>query len=274
MASGDFAAAADHWRKLRAVAPSPWRKEAVELGLAMSFERVGTLNKIFMPDTRIASPRLRAQVLTYAAGPILLRQAVADPLSTPEERRLARFILLYKEATRGQYANFLRDYAPEAIARDEADAPKMTFARASAFNWAGDSKDYACPAPKQFISVLARDPENSHALLCLTELARTQNLDSVEAGSPGADELGGGKSIFPGEIFSRGELYKQLIARKTTPAADRAYALYRAVNCYAPSGHNECGGKDVDKAQRKAWFQELKGRYGATEWAQSLRYYW
>jgi hypothetical protein len=274
MASGNFAAAADHWRRLRPLAPSPWRREAVELGLAMSFERAGTLNKVFLPDTRIASARIRAQVLAYAAGPILLREAVADPLSTPEERRLARFILLFKEATRGQYANFLRDYAPEAIAKDEADAPKLTFAHASAFNWAGDSTGYACPAPKQFISVLARDPDTSHALLCLTELTRTQSLDSVEAGIPGADELGGGKPIFPGEIFSRGEIYKQLIARGKTPAADRAYALYRAVNCYAPSGRNECGGKEVDKAQRKAWFQELKSRYGSSEWAQGLRYYW
>jgi len=274
MAKGDWSGAVEHWRKLLPHADGPWRKEAVELGLAMSFERMGTLNKVFLPETRIGSPRLRAQVLTYAAGPILLRQAVADPLSTPQERRLARFVLLYKEATRGQYGNFLKDFSPEGIAKDEAEAPKMEFARASAFNWEGESKGYPCPALKQSIAVLAGDPENAHALLCLADFTRTQSLDGVEAGAPGADELGGAKPIFPGDVYARGDIYKKLIAREATPPADRAYALYRAVNCYAPSGRNDCGGKDVGKAQRKAWYDELKGRYGASKWAQSLRFYW
>jgi len=274
MALGDYSAAIDHWRKLLPRAEKPFRKEAVELGLALSFERAKTLNKVFMPDTRISSPRIRAQVLAYAAGPILLRQAVADPLSTPEERRLARFILLYKEATRGQYANFLKDFDPQAIARDEVDAPKLTFANASAFNWEGDKAGYACPAFKQTMSLLAREPQNPRGLLCLAEMTRAQSLDSVESGVPGADELGGANPIFPGEIFARGDIYKKLIAQPRTPAAERAYALYRAVNCYAPSGKNDCGGKDVDKAQRKAWYDELKGRYGSTEWAQKLRFYW
>ena len=59
-----------------------------------------------------------------------------------------------------------------------------------------------------------------------------------------------------------------------TPDRDRAYALYRAVNCYRPAGNNTCGGKDVDLAQRKAWFNTLKSRYRATAWAKSLEIYW
>jgi hypothetical protein len=78
----------------------------------------------------------------------------------------------------------------------------------------------------------------------------------------------------PGKPFSRGEIYKKLIADPSTPDRDRAYALYRAVNCYGPSGHNACGGKDVELSQRKAWFKMLKSQYGATSWAQSLQYYW
>jgi hypothetical protein len=275
MAKAQFAEAADHWAKLLPLATQPWQKEAVELGLAMAFERAGTLNKAFLPATRIASARIRLQVLTYAAGPILLRQAIADPLSLPEERRQARFVLLFKEATRGQYANFLRDYDPAAIAKDEADAPKMTESRASTFNWPGGVDDsYACPALKTVMTELAGHPGASHPLLCLGEFTRTQSLDGVEAGQPGPDELAGAKPIFPGEIFARGEIYKKLIANPATPSTDRAYALYRAVNCYKPSGRNDCGGKDVGKAQRKAWYDELKARHGATSWAQSLRYYW
>jgi hypothetical protein len=65
-----------------------------------------------------------------------------------------------------------------------------------------------------------------------------------------------------------------LIADPATPAKDKAYALFRAVNCYRPTGSNECGGRDVDVAQRKAWFNTLKSHYGATSWARSLEYYW
>ena len=86
--------------------------------------------------------------------------------------------------------------------------------------------------------------------------------------------MGGGKSIFPGEPFSRGEIYKRLIADPATPDHDKAYALYRAVQCYAPTGANGCGGKDVDEAQRKTWYNLLKSRYGSTSWARSLKYYW
>jgi hypothetical protein len=54
----------------------------------------------------------------------------------------------------------------------------------------------------------------------------------------------------------------------------QSYALYRAVMCYAPSGYNDCGGEDVDKAVRKAWFQQLKRDYPGSVWAKSLKYYW
>ena len=120
MASGEFQAAAEHWKSLLPLAAQPWQKEAAELGLAMSWERAGTLNKVFLPETRIASPRIREILLLHAAGPILLRMAVADPQSLPTERRLARFVLLYKEATRGQYAGFLRDYVRDDLTKDGA----------------------------------------------------------------------------------------------------------------------------------------------------------
>ena len=79
---------------------------------------------------------------------------------------------------------------------------------------------------------------------------------------------------FPGEPYARGEVYKKLIGSSATPARERAYALYRAINCYAPANNNTCGGKDVEKAQRKAWYDQLKAQYGATTWAKSLRFYW
>ncbi len=74
---------------------------------------------------------------------------------------------------------------------------------------------------------------------------------------------------------SRGsEIYKAIIADPKAPAPDKAYALFRAINCYATSGNNSCGGTEVVIAQRKAWFTRLKKEYPTSRWAQELRYYW
>ena len=55
---------------------------------------------------------------------------------------------------------------------------------------------------------------------------------------------------------------------------DKAYALFRAINCYAPAGYNSCGGQDVEPAVRKAWFRQLKTGFADTQWGKSLQYYW
>ncbi len=271
MASGQFPQAADHWQKLLPLAAQPGQKETVELGLAMSWEQGGTLNKAFLAGTPIDAPSIRAILLRYSAGPILLRMAMADTNAAPPERALARFALLFKEATRGHYAGFLQDSASPAMAIDETQVPAGL--KADVFAWAGTNESYPCPDLKSVVGELAKDARSPHGLLCLAEFVRTAYFDDVEKFKPAADELGG-KPIFPGEVFSRGEIYKRLIADPATPDKERAYALYRAVYCYARTGHNNCGGQDVDKAQRKAWFTMLKKKYGSTSWAQDLTYYW
>ncbi|WP_159727524.1 hypothetical protein [Methylosinus sp. Ce-a6] len=275
MASGELPAAIEHWTKLRGTVSNPLWKEAVELGLAMSYERAGMANKVFLAETRLSSPRIRAILLRHTAGPILLRMAVADPRGSPAERRLARFLLLYKEATRGQYANFLRDFSPEGLAKDDAEAPQISDLPESAiFLSPAVNEPYKCPALRAVVAELAADPRSAHGLLCLGDFVRRSDFARFDAWRPAADELGGAKAIFPGEPFARGEVYQRLIADPKTKDDDRVYALYRAISCYAPAGGNACGGKDVEKAQRKAWFQMLKSRYGATQWARNLQYYW
>jgi hypothetical protein len=271
MASGDYAGAAEHWKGLLAANAQPLRREALELGLAMSWERGGTLNKVFAADTRIASPRIREVLLRDSAGPILLRQAVADPQSTPEERALARFTLLFKEATRGHYSGFLRDFAPDEIAKDGVGGAPPADAK---FLWAGEKEPFACPALKAIVTELAAKPDASRGLICLADFVRVNNLEDADVFLGRPTELGGFKSIFPGEPFSRGDIYKKLIAETGAPDDVKAYALYRIINCYGPSGNNACGGKTVDVAQRKAWFRLLKTKYGATSWAQASSIYW
>lgn len=68
--------------------------------------------------------------------------------------------------------------------------------------------------------------------------------------------------------------YQQLLDNPQSSREERAYALFRAINCYAPSAINGCDDQDIDKEQRRQWFQTLKRQYADTPWAQRLKYYW
>ena len=67
---------------------------------------------------------------------------------------------------------------------------------------------------------------------------------------------------------------QDVIANAKAPKTDKTYALFRAINCYAPAGYNSCGGQDVAPAVRKAWFRQLKSGFADTQWGKSLQYYW
>ena len=69
-------------------------------------------------------------------------------------------------------------------------------------------------------------------------------------------------------------IYRDVIASPSASADDKAFALNRAVRCYQPTGYNSCGGQDVEKAVRKAWYDRLRKQYAATAWAKELKYYW
>ncbi len=144
-------------------------------------------------------------------------------------------------------------------------------------SFAGRARTRPSRAPplQPVMEKLTNTPKDSHALLCLGEFARTQGFDSFELDQqPAADQLGGQKPIFPGTPFSRGEIYMALIADPSTPDDARAYAYYRAIHCYEPSGVNGCGGADVNKSVRKEWYDTLKHRYDSLGYVKSLRYYW
>ena len=59
----------EHRPHARRVTPSG-RVEAVELGLAITWERLGTINRAFLPDTRIDSERIRAILLALNSASV------------------------------------------------------------------------------------------------------------------------------------------------------------------------------------------------------------
>ena len=229
-------------------------------------------------DRPITDVDLRELLLTYSAGSDLLRQQARAAHVPEHERRVALYTLLYKELTRDRYDAFNKDLAllpaAEPAPKDPPPpAPDLSFAP---LRWDGHSEEgYICPPLKAIAQSLARDPASAENRICLGEFVRVSNLDEdLLDRHPPKDELGGGPTQFPGAAYSRLEVYKALIADQKTPRSVRAYALYRAVQCYAPSGGNHCGGQEVDKAKRKTWFQTLKTAYPASNWAKRLNYYW
>jgi len=267
------------WMEMLPGTKRPFQRPAVELALALHDERADALDTVFAAGSPVRTPDIREILLTNVAAPALLRRQAKDMQAPKHERDVALFTLLYKDLTRGAYRDFLADQAMVP-----ADAPvggNLYDLRASQqlplglFGRNESVGDYDCPALKAVARQLAAAPRNASALLCLADFMRVSGFDDyVLDAKPPADQLGGTPSRFPGGSFSRLELYKGIIADPKAPAPDKAYALFRAVNCYATSGNNSCGGPGVPIGQRKAWFQRLKKDYPTSRWARELRYYW
>lgn len=267
------------WIDLLPGAMHPGQRPAVELAIALHDERAGALARVFEPGSEVRTPAIREILLIQVADAALLRRQATASGIPAHERQVALFTLLYKEMTRGRYADLVRDLALVPAGADRQpgyyDLVDMETLPLGVFIQTEALGDYGCPALRETAAKLTGLPTDPKALLCLGDFVRATGFDDYPLDTPPpADELGGTPSLFPGKPFSRGEAYKSLIASPRTPPADKAYALYRAVMCYAPSRSNACGGTEVPQAQRRAWFQQLKRDYPQSRWATELRYYW
>ncbi|CAN5307659.1 hypothetical protein BH10PSE13_BH10PSE13_22300 [soil metagenome] len=267
------------WIDLLAGSLRVYQRPAVELAIALHDERAKMLARLFEPGSPIRTAAIREILLINVAGPALLRQQATGTGVPQHEREVALFVLLYKGATRGRNSDFVRDVAlvakdaPHDIGYydlvDGERAPTGVFTQTEALG------DYGCPVLRETQGRLAANPADARAILCLGDFMRTTGFDDTELDAqPRADELGGTPTLFPGKPYSRLEAYRGVIASPRTHAEDKAYALYRAIRCYAPSRNNSCGGEGVNEGQRKAWFQQIKRDYPQTRWAKDLQYYW
>ena len=274
-AQGNRAAARALWLQMIPLARPAFQRPLLDLALAMNEERDGRLAQVFAAGTTIRDPQVREILLKYDAPPALLTQQIKTGASD-RERRVALYTLLSKDILRGRYAAFATDSAPvlpPAPAQPNPNDPMGAEPDLKVVRWTGHKEGYLCEGLSALTRALAAAPQNPHGLLCLGEFVRLNDLDGMSRGLP-ADQLGGAPTLFPGQSFARLDAYKAVIADPKAPPDDRAYALYRAINCFAPSGVNECDGKDVAKSERARWFHTLKTDYPKSEWAQALKYYW
>lgn len=278
------------WRDLLSGASAVYQKSLVELGLAVRWQRDGRMDTIFAQGSPVVDPMIREVLLQTMASRAILRNNANDSARPAHERNVARFSLLYKDLSRGAYGDFVTDLAlVPADANNNAgswgfaqqeDIPVGLFRKAK---W---SDGFPCPAIVQTAQTLARTPKDQKALLCLGDFYRLNGFDwfALYTSNEGKDVLGRGPDSFPGKAMYRSDIYSAIIADRSASPDNRAYALYRAVMCYAPSGYNGCSGPfttteamdaaQAPESQRKAWFTELKTRYPRSNWAKTLRYYW
>lgn len=281
---------AGFWRDLLGGASPLYQRPLAEMGLAIRWQRDGRLDQVFAPGSPITDSMTRSILLQSMATPAILRGSARDGARPARERDVARFTLLYKDLTRGSFGDFAADLALVPADAD-SEAGLWDFARqdripVGLFRRGKWSDGFACPAIAQTAATLARSPKDVRARLCLGDFYRLNGFDGFTLFRAGKDKfsLGSGPDGFSGQFLSRSDIYAAIIADKGATPDDRAYALYRAVMCYAPSGYNSCGGpyltyEEMDaaqapKADRKSWFTELKQRYPGSRWAKSLRYYW
>jgi hypothetical protein len=276
----DWAGAQQLWLQLIPLAQQPLQRAQLELALAMNYERSGKLATVFAPDSPIKTPEIREILLRFLAGQDLLRQQAKAAGVDPTEQDTALYTLLYKDLSRGDYRDFGTDLAllpaakPAQPTPDQANSDRPSL---SLFQWDGSAAEshYTCPSIKDIAATLKQNASSPQGLNCLGEFILRNDLDSYFLDHPPqAEELGGTPSQFAGSVYSRLDGYMKVMADTKAARNDRAYALYRAINCFAPSQFNSCGPQDIPTDQRKQWFQTLKSRYGNTVWAQSLKYYW
>jgi hypothetical protein len=265
---------AGFWQELLGGANGAFQRPTVELALALDWERAGQVARVFAPGSPIADPRIRSILLQYAAGPAVLRDVAGKTGRSTTERDIAAFTLLYKELLRGTYGQAASDLAlvRANAPNDWSEAPEGL--PAGYFTRGKFAESYPCPALHDTIARLAANPREVKARLCLGDFYRLNGFDAIDLDTGRAEGELGSFAAYPGVSTYRGRIYADIIREAGVAHEDQAYALYRAIQCYAPSGYSSCGGAEVPVAQRKAWFQRLKGAFGDTRWAKEAKYYW
>ncbi|MFM4705119.1 hypothetical protein [Aeromonas bivalvium] len=253
----------------------------VENLLADHWVRTGNTAAIFQPGSPITQLRIRTAVLKQAADPALLRQQARQGPSAAE-RQIALHTLLVRDLIASDAATFLQDLAlipaDHKEATPPADAPWQPVpngdVRLSAFQWSGEGtpQGYRCRDLAQTLGTLVQRPDDGHALNCLGEYLRhkTPHIDPWQD----SEMIWGLAQEESVTAPSRLALYQAVMANPKAEPEDKSYALYRAIQCYAPSGYNGCDSQEIPKGTRQAWFNTLKQRYGNSVWARSLKYYW
>ena len=275
----DWKAAEALWLELLPQAAQPYQKGRLQLALALNYERSGQLEKVFAEGSPVQE---RCAASSCATSPTP-RCCAARKQGATAESAIPRCSLSFTGPA-PQPLRRLRQ-GLRAARRNPSQTKLGTSLgyvygagnSLELFRWKGDKAEsgYVCPAIAESAAALAADDKDPKGLNCLGEFILRNGLDGMPLDSqPEANELGGTPSGFKGEVYSRLDGYRLVMDNPKAPREDKAYALFRAINCFAPAGYNTCGQQDIPQAERKQWFRTLKSTYADSSWAKELKYYW
>ncbi|MFZ1743750.1 MAG: hypothetical protein WAT93_12905, partial [Pontixanthobacter sp.] len=219
-----------------------WQRPAVELALARHYEEAARLDKVFAKDSPITDGRIRRILLGQSAGPDILKAQIRDQSVAGSERSYALFTALLKQLQHGSYAGFLDDYTFSSQFKGDEEGSLWSLLDADVppielFTKGKWSDGYACPSLQQTAQKLARNPKDVKGRLCLGDFYRLNGFDEFTFSEDYFEQQGtgalGDKNYYPGTEDVRHDFYTSIMNDKTATRDDRAYALYRAVRCYA-----------------------------------------
>lgn len=269
--------AEEYWRQQLAQAKDSYQRGLFETALSNHLAIKQDYSAFIGKKAQITQPNLQRNFITQIADTNSLQKLIQSDQSNIDQKQAAIYTLLSKSLVHQQFELFKQSYAfmPKNAMQykgynsdNEQLKNKPDF---SNFIWNGANitPQLKCSNLETLVNQLVQTPKDSLLNVCLGEYFRSEQGYSLQQLSYNEKQT----SNFSGKIFARGQIYQDLI--KSSSKSDlQAYVLYRAIQCYAPSGINDCGGNEVNKTVRKQWFDQIKTDYPNTSWAKSLKYYW
>lgn len=269
--------AEEYWHQQLTQAKDSYQRGLFETALSNHLAIKQDYSAFIGKKAQITQPNLQRNFITQIANTNSLQKIIQSDQSNINQKQAAIYTLLSKSLVHQQFELFKQSYAfmPKNAMQyqgynsdNEQLKNKPDF---SNFIWNGAhiTPQLKCSNLETLVNQLAQTPKDSLLNVCLGEYFRSEQGYSLQQLSYNEKQT----SNFSGKIFARGQIYQDLI--KSSSKSDlQAYALYRAIQCYAPSGINDCGGNEVNKSVRKQWFDKIKTDYPNTSWAKSLKYYW
>lgn len=269
--------AEEYWHQQLTQAKDSYQRGLFETALSNHLAIKQDYSAFIGKKAQITQPNLQRNFITQIANTNSLQKIIQSDQSNINQKQAAIYTLLSKSLVHQQFELFKQSYAfmPKNAMQyqgynsdNEQLKNKPDF---SNFIWNGAhiTPQLKCSNLETLVNQLAQTPKDSLLNVCLGEYFRSEQGYSLQQLSYNEKQT----SNFSGKIFARGQIYQDLI--KSSSKSDlQAYALYRAIQCYAPSGINDCGGNEVNKSVRKQWVDKIKTDYPNTSWAKSLKYYW
>lgn len=269
--------AEEYWRQQLAQAKDSYQRGLFETALSNHLAIKQDYSAFIGKKAQITQPNLQRNFITQIADTKSLQKLIQSEQSNIDQKQAAIYTLLSKSLVHQQFELFKQSYAfmPKNAMQyqgyNSANEQLKNKPDFSNFIWNGANitPQLKCSNLETLVNQLAQTPKDSLLNVCLGEYFRSEQGYALQQLSYNKKQT----SNFSGKIFARGQIYQDLI--KSSSKSDlQAYALYRAIQCYAPSGINDCGGNEVNKSVRKQWFDKIKTDYPNTSWAKSLKYYW